>query len=73
MNKKKEGLFKGASVAELYSKFGVVLILILCLIIGTILSPEFLTGSNLMSVARNVGVLRNHCTRHDPTANWRRC
>ena len=54
MNKKKEGLFKGASVAELYSKFGVVLILILCLIIGTILSPEFLTGSNLMSVARNV-------------------
>lgn len=29
MNKKKEGLFKGASVAELYSKFGVVLILIL--------------------------------------------
>ena len=22
MNKKKEGLFKGASVAELYSKFG---------------------------------------------------
>lgn len=48
MNKKKEGLFKGASVAELYSKFGVVLILILCLIIGTILSPEFLTGSNLM-------------------------
>lgn len=56
MNKKKEGLFKGASVAELYSKFGVVLILILCLIIGTILSPEFLTGSNLMSVARNVGV-----------------
>ena len=56
MNKKKEGLFKGASVAELYSKFGVVPILILCLIIGTILSPEFLTGSNLMSVARNVGV-----------------
>ena len=56
MNKKKEGLFKGASVAELYSKFGVVLILILCLIIGTILSPEFITGSNLMSVARNVGV-----------------
>ena len=56
MNKKKEGLFKGASVAELYSKFGVVLILILCLIIGTILSPEFLTGSNLMSVARTVGV-----------------
>ena len=49
MNKKKEGLFKGASVAELYSKFGVVLILILCLIIGTILSPEFLTGSNPVS------------------------
>lgn len=56
MNKKKEGLFKGASIAEIYSKFGVVLILILSLIIGTILSPEFLTGSNLMSVARNVGV-----------------
>ena len=40
----------------MYSKFGVVLILILSLIVGTILSPEFLTGSNLMSVARNVGV-----------------
>ena len=41
MNKKKEGLFKGASVAELYSKFGVVLILILCLIIG----PSFRRNS----------------------------
>ena len=56
MKKGKESIFKGASIAELYSKFGVVLILILSLIVGTILSPEFLTGSNLMSVARNVGV-----------------
>lgn len=53
---KKEGIFKGASLAEVYSKFGVVLILLVSLVIGTILSPEFLTASNLMSVARNVGV-----------------
>lgn len=29
MKKGKESIFKGASIAELYSKFGVVLILIL--------------------------------------------
>ena len=73
MNKKKEGLFKGASVAELYSKFGVVLILILCLIIGTILSPEIPYRLQPDERSAKCRRLRNHCTRHDPTANWRRC
>ncbi len=53
---KKEGVFRGASLAEIYSRFGVVLILLVALIVGTILSPDFLTGSNLVSVAQNVGV-----------------
>lgn len=53
---KKGNVWKGASIAELYSKFGVVLILAVALVMGAILSPDFLTGSNLMSVAKNVGV-----------------
>lgn len=53
---KKGNVWKGASIAELYSKFGVVLILAVALAAGAILSPDFLTGSNLMSVAKNVGV-----------------
>lgn len=53
---KKGNMLKGASLAELYSKFGVVMILVVALVMGWILSPDFLTGSNLVSVAKNVGV-----------------
>lgn len=48
--------FKDASLAELYSKFGVILILFIAVIAGSILSPDFLSASNLLSVAKNVGV-----------------
>lgn len=53
---KKQNSLRGVSIAELYSKFGVVLILIVALIVGAILSPSFLMLSNLVSVAKNVGV-----------------
>lgn len=53
---KKGSFLKGASIAELYSKFGVFLILAVSLVIGAIMSPEFLMPSNLVSVAKNVGV-----------------
>ncbi|MDO4649462.1 MAG: ABC transporter permease [Eubacteriales bacterium] len=42
------------SLAEIYSKFGVFLILLVAIIAGTILSRNFLVPSNLMSVAQNV-------------------
>lgn len=47
---------KGASLAELYSRYGIFLILVIALILGAILSPAFLTPNNLVSVAKNVGV-----------------
>ena len=53
---KKASSLKGASIAELYSRFGIILILFIALIAGAILSPSFLVPSNLISVAQNVGV-----------------
>lgn len=52
----KKNIIKGASLAELYSRYGIFLILIIALIVGAILSPAFLTTNNLISVAKNVGV-----------------
>ena len=48
--------FQNASLAELYSRYGILLILVVALIAGAILSPAFLVPSNLVSVAKNVGV-----------------
>ena len=48
--------FQNASLAELYSRYGILLILVVALIAGAILSPAFLVPSNLISVAKNVGV-----------------
>ena len=47
---------QNASLAELYSRYGILLILVVALIAGAILSPAFLVPSNLISVAKNVGV-----------------
>lgn len=47
---------QNASFAELYSRYGILLILIIALIAGAVLSPAFLVWSNLVSVAKNVGV-----------------
>lgn len=44
------------SIAELYSRYGIFLILIIAFIAGSLLAPEFLVPSNLVSVAKNVGV-----------------
>ena len=52
---KKKNTLKGASIAELYSRYGVFLILMIALIAGAILSPAFIVPSNLVSVAKNVG------------------
>ncbi|MBQ8305096.1 MAG: ABC transporter permease [Blautia sp.] len=52
----KKNSLKGASFAELYGKYGIVLILLIAMIAGTILSSRFLSGSNLMSVTQNVAV-----------------
>lgn len=54
MNKKNS--LQCLSIAELYSKFGILVILLIALIAGAILSPAFLVPSNLVSVAQNVGV-----------------
>jgi ribose/xylose/arabinose/galactoside ABC-type transport system permease subunit len=48
--------FQNASFAELYSRYGILLILVVALIAGAVLSPAFLVWSNLVSVAKNVGV-----------------
>ena len=48
--------FQNASLAELYSRYGILLILVVALIAGAILSPAFLVPSNLISVAKSVGV-----------------
>lgn len=47
---------KDLSLAELYSKYGIFLILVVALVGGAVLSPSFLVPSNLVSVAKNVGV-----------------
>lgn len=52
----KKDMFKGQSFAELYGKYGIVLVLVIALVAGTVLSPQFMSGSNLMSVAQNVAV-----------------
>ena len=54
MNKKLR--LKGASFAELYSRYGVFLVLVIALVAGAVLSPAFIVPSNLISVAKNVGV-----------------
>ena len=53
---KQRSFLKGVSIAELYSRFGVIVILLIATIAGSILSPDFLSASNLLSVAKNVGV-----------------
>lgn len=53
---RKNNSLKDFSLAELYSKYGIFLILVIALIVGTIMSPAFLVPSNLVSVAKNVGV-----------------
>ena len=47
---------QNASFAELYSRYGILLILIIALIAGAVWAPAFLVWSNLVSVAKNVGV-----------------
>lgn len=53
---RKKSNIKDFSLAELYSKFGVFMILILALVVGLFLSPAFMVPSNLLSVAQNVSV-----------------
>lgn len=53
---KNKNSLKGASFAELYSRYGVFLILVIALVAGAILSPHFIVPTNLVSVAKNVGV-----------------
>ena len=53
---RKNNNLKELSLAELYSKYGVFLILVIALIAGACLSRAFLAPSNLLSVAKNVGV-----------------
>lgn len=53
---KQQNTLKDISLAELYSKYGIFLILVIALIAGAVLSPAFLVPSNLISVAKNVGV-----------------
>ena len=52
----KKNSLQGLSLAELYSKFGILVILLIALVAGALLSPAFLVPSNLISVAQNVGV-----------------
>lgn len=53
---RKNNSLKDLSLAELYSKYGIFLILVIALIAGALLSPSFLVLSNLVSVAKNVCV-----------------
>ena len=44
------------SFAEIFSKYGAIMILACCLIVGTVVAPNFMTPSNLLSIAKNVAV-----------------
>lgn len=47
---------RNVSLGDIYSKFGVLMILLLALVVGTIISRDFLVPSNLLSVAQTVSI-----------------
>lgn len=52
----------GASVAEFYSKYGILLILAIVFIAGSIIAPNFLSKDNILSVFNQVAVIAVLCT-----------
>ena len=54
MVKSKKGSF---SVAEFYSKFGIVLIFVLLFVIMSVVNRNFISGVNLRNVVRQVVVI----------------
>lgn len=53
---RKKNSVRDFSIAEIYSKFGVVMLLVLAFLVGIFLSPAFMVPSNLMSIAQSVSV-----------------
>ncbi len=51
----------GAAIAEFYSKYGILLLLVISIIVGSIIAPNFLSVDNLMSVANQVSVIAVLC------------
>lgn len=52
----------GASVAEFYSKYGILLILAIVFIAGSIIASNFLSKDNILSVFNQVAVIAVLCT-----------
>lgn len=51
----------GAAVAEFYSKYGILLILAIVFVVGSIIAPRFLSVDNLLSVFNQVAVIAVLC------------
>lgn len=48
---------RGAAIAEMYSKYGILAILALVFIVGSIITPRFLSLDNILSVFNQVAVV----------------
>lgn len=56
MTKKKQNA-GGAQIAEFYSKYGILLILVIVFVVGSIFAPRFLSLDNILSVFNQVAVI----------------
>lgn len=52
----------GAAIAEFYSKYGILLILVIVFVVGSIIAPNFLSKDNILSVFNQVAVIAVLCT-----------
>lgn len=53
----KKKALRGAAIAEMYGKYGILLILALVFIVGSIIAPRFLSVDNVLSVFNQVAVV----------------
>lgn len=51
----------GAAIAEFYSKYGILMILAIVIVVGSIIAPNFLSKDNILSVFNQVAVIAVLC------------
>ena len=56
MEKSKKIHLGSENIKQLYSEYGIVMVLILLIIVATALNPIFISGSNIMNVLRQVSI-----------------
>lgn len=57
MSEKNKTPIKGAALAEFYSKYGILLVLGIVFIAGSIIAPRFLTMDNILSVFNQIAII----------------